>query len=441
MMRSDEKYVDTYRNLGNLRIVLVLIFLTSFILWPFSGLTAWHWLFFVILSAGIYYSYSRYVVPLMMYLTMMVLYWVIVPVFQKEIGVGYYTWRINIPDFGPDALTFVTIHMLGIFLGFHLKIFSATVAPKLDCPFSFVGILFSLVLMIVLVFFLGFETIILPRVEQGQTIEASTYVLFLENVTKLLPAFLLTYFVLEKDKGFHRSFQLPLFIVLALCLIIISNPINTGRFISLYCILIIFLSYTVKSSRFRALAWILVLAPCYAVFILAITSMVRSGLEGIDLARIFTTLQTLEFSSYSIFLDALQIEDFSQGNYLISHLLIVIPRTLWSGKAESIGIFVAENWGYVWSNVGLNSFFNAFADYGFLGLFLISVLFGIISRNLNPVKEKPSFRNRRFMYGIIFTGLAPMVFRGDLSTAMIAFYAGAFAYEAIRYLTRFTVRQ
>ncbi|RXV58922.1 hypothetical protein C6W92_15960 [Roseovarius sp. A46] len=85
----------------------------------------------------------------------------------------------------------------------------------------------------------------------------------------------------------------------------------------------------------------------------------------------------------------------------------------------------------------MNSFFNAYADYGFFGLFLFSMLFGILAKNLNPAFELASFRNRRFMYGVLFTGMTPMFFRGDLSTAMLALYPAILVYEAIRFSTRF----
>jgi hypothetical protein len=183
------------------------------------------------------------------------------------------------------------------------------------------------------------------------------------------------------------------------------------------------------------------LSPLYAFFALGVTSMARGGIENIGLERAFQSLRTLEFSSYTIFIDALKIDKFSPDNYLISHLLIFIPRSVWLGKAESIGIYAAESSGYVYSNVGLNSFFNAYADYGFGALFLMSLCFGFLVKNLNPLTEVASFQNRRFVYGVCLAGLTPMLFRGDLSTAMIALYAAVWAYEVTRFSTRFVIRR
>lgn len=422
--------------LGSLRTSWVAVILGIIVLWPFSGLSIWHLIFFGALSVGLYASYSRYILPLIVYFSMILLYWIVVPFLQDRIGVGYYTWRADVPDFGPMALLFVTTHFLGIFAGFQLKRISLIRKEIPELGFSFVGVVFVLALLVVLMAFVGFGTIMLPRVEQ-ETGEAQNYIILLRNIAKILPAFLVAYFILSADNGLKRNARVATFILLVLCLLIVSNPVNTSRFLSLFGLFVVILTYAIKSSRLNILAWSLAIAPVYAITLLGITSAMRSGLRNVDLTRVFQSLQSLEFSSYSIFLDALKLGSFPQGNYLFSHLFIIIPRSLWPGKAESIGIYTAERSGYIYNNVGLNSFFNAYADYGFFGLFLFSMLFGCLARNLNPTFELASFRNRRFMYGVLFTGMTPMFFRGDLSTAMLALYPAILVYEAIRFSTRF----
>lgn len=428
-------------SLSVLRLILILSFLGGGLLWSFSLLTVWHFVFFVLLSAAIYYSYCRYALPLLLYLTMMLLYWVVVPAVQVQTGVGYYTWRSHVPNFGPEALTFALVHILGMLAGFHLRIASRKRRRNGSNRFSWVGICVAFVVLGVMVAIVGYETIILPRRDQANAINQSTYMLFFENVTKLIPALLLAYVVLEGDNTYKREHKIAFVTLLVALMLLVANPVNTGRFISLYGILLVVLSFAIKYSKLRLLAWAVFLVPLYAIVVLGATSMMRSGFDNVSFQGIYTSIQTLEFSSYSIFLDALKVDIFSQGNYLVSHLLIVIPSILWPEKAGSIGIFVAEKSGYIYSNVGLNSFFNAFADYGLLGLFVLSIVFGFLVRNVNPLAETARFRNRRFMYGIILTALSPMIFRGDLSTAMIAFYATVWAYEMTRFLTRFQWRR
>ncbi len=419
-----------------LRTYWVVVILCIIGLWPFGGLTIPHLIFFGALSMGLYASYSRYILPLIVYFSMILLYWIVVPFLQDRIGVGYYTWRGDVPDFGPMALLFVMTHFLGILAGFQFKRISLSHKEIPELGFSFVGVAFILALLVALMAFVGFETIMLPRVEQ-ETGEAQNYVILLRNIAKILPAFLVAYFILEADNGLKKNTRVAIFILLASCLLIVSNPVNTSRFLSLFGLFVVILTYSIKSSRLSVLAWLLAFAPAYAITLLGITSAMRSGIQKVDLTRAFQSLQSLEFSSYSIFLDALKLDSFSQGNYLFSHLFIIVPRAIWPGKAESIGIYTAERSGYVYNNVGLNSFFNSYADFGFVGLFLFSMLFGVLAKNLNPTFELASFRNRRFMYGVLFTGMTPMFFRGDLSTAMLALYPAILVYEAIRFSTRF----
>lgn len=422
--------------LGNLRKFWIIVFVTVILLWPFSGLTAWHLIFFGALSIGIYLSYSRYILPLIVYFSIMLLYWVVVPFIQGGTGVRYYTWSGEVPDFGPGALAFIAAHLLGIFIGFQSKKFAVSNKEISNIKFSFVGVAFIFALLLCLIVIVDLKTVLLPRNEQ-LTGEAQNYTIFLRNIAKLLPPLLVTYFVLEADNGLKKNTKFATFIVLAMCLLLVSNPVNTSRFLSLFGLVIVILAYTIKFARLNFLAWALALTPIYSIFLLGITSAMRSGLDNFNYAFAFQSLRSLEFSSYSIFVDALNLHEFPNGNYVLSHLFVLVPRSIWPEKADSIGIYVAENAGYVYHNVGLNSFFNGYVDYGYFGIFIVSLAFGALVKNLNPVFESPSFRNRRFMYGVIFTGMAPMFFRGDLSTAMLAAYAAAFAYEAIRFLTRF----
>lgn len=422
--------------IGSLRVYWIVILLFGIALWPYSGLSAYHFVFFAALFVGLYLSYVRQILPLIVYFSLMLLYWVIVPVLQHRIGVGYYTWSREIPEFGPTALAFVVTHLLGILAGFKLRPFSRRPARPRKTRFSIFGLGLMLGLLLLLMAFVGFKTIILPRVEQSGG-DAQNYIIFLRNTAKLLPALLLTFFLLEADKGLGKNTRVVGFVLLACCFLIVSNPVNTSRFLSLFGLFVVVIAYSVRFSKLKLLAWALALAPFYAIFLLGITSAMRTGLDRIGLFSALNSLQSLEFSSYSIFLDALKLESFPQGNYLLSHLFIIIPRSVWPGKAESIGIHVAERSGYVYHNVGLNSFVNAYADYGFAGLFLFSLVFGFLARNLNPVLANASFRNRHFMYAVLFTGVTPMFFRGDLSTMMLALYPAILVYEMARFATRF----
>ena len=174
--------------------------------------------------------------------------------------------------------------------------------------------------------------------------------------------------------------------------------------------------------------------------LLAVTSLMRGGLDA-SMTGIFASLGTLEFSPYSIFISGLSIHNFPYGNYVISHILIFVPHSVWEGKAQSLGVYVATRAGYIFTNVGINSFFEAFADFGLMGLFVMSAIFGVVCRKLNPLFYDVSFRGRGFMYGIMVAALSPILFRGDLGTMMTGLYSSAMAYEIVRFSSRFSFKR
>ena len=391
-LSSSRLPVSRVPSLRKLRTFWIVVFITVIILWPFSGLTAWHLMFFGAISVGIYICYSHYILPLIIYFSMMLLYFVITPLIQIRTGIGYYVWSGDVPDFGVMALAFLVVHLLGIFVGFQFRRFSTPHKCYSNTSFSLVGVALVVALALGFVAIVGFTTILLPRVDQDMG-ELPSYIILLRNIAKLIPAFLVGYFILESHNGLKRNARLLVFVVLALFLMVVSNPVNTSRFLSLFGLLVAILVYAMKFSRLNFLAWALAILPLYAIFALGLTSAMRFGFDNIGLVKIFGSLQTLEFSSYSLFLDAINIDEFAQDNYLFSHIFILVPRSIWPGKAGSIGIYVAENSGYIFNNVGLTSCFNACADYVFLVFAVFVWYFGILVKNINPVFEYLSFRN------------------------------------------------
>ncbi|MBF01655.1 MAG: hypothetical protein CMP77_16960 [Flavobacterium sp.] len=387
------------------------------------------------LAAGLYFSFSRYQLPLMVYFSTILIYWVVAPMLQQRIGVGYYDLAVSVRDFGPTAFIFTLAHFAGILAGLLLgKSRKGRSQPPTDSKFSYFGIGAAIALLLALTTLAGFEVILSLRTEQG-TGDASNFSILARNIAKLLPAVLVTYFILGDWRGMSKAYRNVLLVILVALMLLYSNPFNTGRFLSLAGIALVLIAYAIKTSRKKLLAFALAFAPVYAIFLLSLTTVMRFGFDRLGSTNLLNSLQTLEFSAYSVFVDALELKHLPSDNYLLSHLFIVVPRSIWPDKAYSIGIDVAERSGYVFSNVGLSPFFNAYADYGLLGLFGFSVLFGFVVKTLDPATAYPAFGSRSFMYGIILTSMMPMIFRGDLGTAMLAVYPASIGYEFVRFVT------
>lgn len=418
-----------------LLIFLVLAFLLASAFWPFSGLTAWHFIFFLLLAIAVYIGFSRFILPLMFYFPILILYWVIAPISQTSAGVTFYVTNYKAPEFGIDALLFCAAHIFGVLVGVLL---ASTKKPKtVDLGadhISVSGAFLAFAVLVAAIIFVGYDSILRIRIEQ-ESVDST--IRFIINFSKLMPAFIFSYFILSNRERLPPAISLLALAMIMLLMAVISNPFNTPRFLSLYGMLLVFLSYIIKSGRHGALSWLAAFTPLYAVVLLAFTSLMRLGLEEISIARMLLSLQSLEFSSYAVFIDALDV-DFERTTFFLSHLFILVPRALWSDKEGSIGVFVAEQSGYIYNNVGLIAFYNPFADYGYLALIAFSALFGVLAVRLNPISQAPAFRNRRFVYGLVLTALTPMLVRGDLSTVVIALFSSVVAYEIVKLFTRFT---
>lgn len=423
--------------LQSLRLFFLLVLIFSAILWPLSGLTVWHFLFSSLALISAYLSFSSFILPLMFYFPLLILYWVVAPMVQASAGVTFYMGTANVPSFTLDALLFSFIHLCGVFIGVLIHRKRRVTSPANgQRSLSLAGILISVVLLLLAIGMIGYDSIINIRTEQEEVESATRFAI---NFVKLVPAFILSYFLLSGRSKYDTGTISITFILLAVTMVFVSNPLNTPRFLSLFGVLIVGLIFLINTERLRLLAWTAALTPIYAVLLLAATSLMRFGFEEISFERMLLSLQSLEFSSYSVFLDALDV-NFEGRAFFLSHLFILFPRAFWPEKEGSIGIFVAEQSGYVFNNVGLISFFNAYADYGVVGLFLVSVVFGFLTAKFNPLRSAPSYYCRSFIFGIMLTALTPMVVRGDLSTVVIGLSAAALAYECTRFLTKFSVR-
>ncbi len=422
------------RRFGRAELVFWLLVLCNSVAWPVTGLSALHFVFFIILCAAIYLSFIRGILPLMLYFTVMLFYWVLVPIFQERLGVGFYSTADGIPVFGVAALMFTSVHIIGTLLGACQKriVFRRGQASRrVDGNAGFVGIMLAMLILALLVCAVGPSAFSLSRSEQAAQLNDGSYLLFLTFVAKFIP-FVLVIYVWSMRGSHNRKICNVLIVFFIILALLMSNPTNTARFISLSGFLLIVMFYAVGSNRMRVVKSALIFFPVYAVGILASTSALRSGFQ-FTVTDSSQMLRGLEFSSYSIFVNALHVHNFPRHDFFLSHLFLIVPKAFWPDKAPSLGIYVASHAGYMFSNVGVNSFVEPFVDYGWSGLFVVSYIYGAVCNSLNPTRYSASFRNRPFVYGLLLTVLSPILFRGDLGTMMIGLYSASVAYEVIRF--------
>lgn len=221
--------------------------------------------------------------------------------------------------------------------------------------------------------------------------------------------------------------------------IIITNPVNTPRYISITALMVFGMTLLLLSPIRRNIRLVVGLLPLLLAVVQPLTSLMRSSLENLTLANALGLYSKIEFSSFEVFLNSVRIYQSSSdlSNYTLSAIFIFIPRSVWPGKAEGIGVEVAEQSGFTFLNTALPSFANFYVDYGFIGIIIGSLIIGTLLRRLDlPKISVFSFTNRRQIYPIILFALIPIFARGDFSSVAIAAYPMLFAYEYVRFLAR-----
>ena len=425
-------------------LFFIAILITVVLFWYDSSLGWLNFAVFAVLLLGLVFSVKQYSISLLFYLSIMMLYYVFAPIIQSFVGVRYASYTNIINHLTVSGFVFISLHVIGVLIGFiavkpaRKRISSYTQYSKKRL--RYISIIIPLLFVVCAIYFLGPEKILLPRNEQGDAIVLNTFELFGYLIVKFITSFVILYWLQNggiRQNGWYLS---PVFLMLLLFQIIVSNPVNTGRFVSLSGVLIVVGFVLVNSNRKGLMMWWFAATPIVALLLLPLTSLLRSGMTGISIESIFQAFSSLEFSAYTVLVDGMEVKDFPSDNYTLSHLFIFIPRLIWDSKADAIGAFIADNSGYVYHNVGVISFYNPYVDYGYTGLFVASILFGILLRKADVFRITPDFRNRKFMYSLCLLVSIPMIFRGDLSTAMIGLYASILAYEISRFFTAMNIR-
>lgn len=400
------------------------------------------WSYFAIISLlffSILFSVVKNAVPMLFYFSVMILYYGIAPVIQLFTGVDYLLVSSGYDGMAISAMAFIFVHVSGILLGYiSVKPARGSVIGSqdfLDEGYSQFGVILCILVVVLGIYLLGVSEVLLPRNEQASSLMLSNFELFVLFIIKSVPVFITIYWLGSRGLGRKNWHLSPVFLLLFLFQAMVSNPVNTSRFVSMAGFLIVIVFIMIRAGRRSSIMWLFGLSPLAALVILPVTTLLRGGIGNVSLDYVLRSFRSLEFSAFTTLIDGMNIEHFPANNYTLSHLFIIIPRDLWASKANAIGAVVAENAGYVFTNVAITSFFEPYADYGYMGLIIASAFFGVLLRKADVFRYVASFKNRKFMYSLCLLATIPIIFRGDLGTAMIGLYAFVAAYEICRLLT------
>ncbi len=395
------------------------------------------WMIVALFAISIFFAIKFSLLHHLYYFTFFLFVYIAIHFIQTATGIRFILGFPNVSPVTPIVFVYFLIHLVAMlvpcFLSSRDTSYRSYHITQRSC---------FIVALSVIFYTLFVATVIDPsaffstREEQYVAGGQGNAVKIIVFIAKIVPFFALILI-------FQKAFQVRkpgIFYFLFICMLIfaafVANPINTPRYISLTSISILAIYIISTVGRMRYLAAFVLVSPCFLLLLLPLSSVIRHGISMIGLEKMTLSYTGLEFSSFQVLLDAFNVEaELQSSNYSLSALFIVIPRSIWPNKAEGFGDEIATASGYTFTNTGVTSGFNMFADYGWIGLVIFSLLIGLLMTK-GSLYNGMSFRNRSAFYSILFFSQIPMLIRGDFSTYMIAIYSFAISYEGALLVSR-----
>lgn len=300
-----------------------------------------------------------------------------------------------------------------------LDINTATKNTPVDT--GIIPLLGFLVLYILLYFGLDYEWMLSTRAEIS-VLQLSSIETLLSFSVKAMPSFI-GLIVVERAVRRDERPNLAILLCCYLLLLIFNNPVNTPRFISLGCLALPALPYLV---RWNWIGVLFVFFPAISSIFLPLTSLMRNGLENVDLAKALEFFGTAEFSAMFVFNDAIRsLRDvpLALGNNTLSALLVFVPRSIWPSKNPGTGVEVAERLNYQFTNVGIPPVYDFYLDFGLFGIALFSLFLALIISKMQRILDEGKGNSFLRVLPFITFVLIPIFLRGDFSTACVVAYS------------------
>lgn len=426
-------------NTSYVSVIIILLFAPlQYIYNPWVG--PYFWTLIFLLSLGVIFALDQENLILMFYLIFLIFVVFFGYYVQKIIGIRFLLNSSKVAPFNFELFKIIIIHLIGIFIG------TIIVKKRISSKYGFSNFerlnfsnLSNVIVSTILVagfviMIVGLRYWIAGREERYNQEMISSTLYFFIILSKLSP-YIVSSIMLHQAIVRKKNFFLWLVTsVIIFISILVSNPFNTARYICLSGILLVILVLLSSIGKIKNLGRYILILPLFLIVFLPITSMLRHGFKDLSVPNAIGMFSSLEFSNIQLMLDGLDVIDKLDNNYTITGLFIVVPHYIWAEKAGALGENIAEISGYVFYNAAVPSFFNPFVDYGFIGLFVFSLISGYMMKKLK-LRNYINWKSRKDIYPYIFFVLIPIYARGDFSTFMIILYASSILYELFRFMS------
>ena len=284
----------------------------------------------------------------------------------------------------------------------------------------------------------GIDQLFVSRLERGSTIYTSvegagkSAGLVMESLLRV-PVFvafigLLLFWIHQKRQRLAVPLWLWLLLpLLALLVLLVSNPISTPRYwfgtviVGTVFAVMRWRRYSAALLVFSFIAALIFVFPLADVYRNSADVDLASSMEGVVLYE--EIAENGDFDSFQQFLNAIDLtdtEDYQYGRQMLGTLLFWVPRSKWGGKPIPSGSVVAEYVGYRNSNLSMPLWGELYIDGGVLLMLLGFFYYGAFARQLermSTIREDGMAPSFLMVFVPIFSAYQLFLLRGSLMSA------------------------
>jgi hypothetical protein len=126
------------------------------------------------------------------------------------------------------------------------------------------------------------------------------------------------------------------------------------------------------------------------------------------------------FDSYQNFALVVQNNLITWGNQLLGVFFFWTPRSAWYSKPIGSGAFLADQFGFFFSNVSCNYFAEGYINFGFLGIILFTIAIAFLTSKMDKIYWKILGNVKTGLFQLIYMisiGMLFFILRGDLMSS------------------------
>lgn len=380
------------------------------------------------------------------------LFTVIAPLYQ--IGSGEFPWELSISGQPIYKANVLIIVWLLVYITIYKKVYDSSKITNVDRKNTTVSnsknvnlvlVLISLGALIILIKEYGFVNLFSRSLSNSVMVDnLKSTGLIISVFVRSIPIAVFALLVCKmKIKG-HKNYTSTVF---SFILLVVSNfPTGTARYwmgvVYLGCAILILKDIFVEYRLIEIIGifGILIIFPVVNIFRYITLSEFKFSDLNFEGVKEMTIFLSGDFDAYSMFLRTIRVVDMYGSVYfneLIGSIFFFVPRSIWEGKPEGSGPYVATLEGLSYTNLSEPIFAEGYLNFDLMGLLLFAVGIGILLayidkkywKCINSKVLNITTMFYPFLLGNIFTN-----FRGSLLSTLAYTIGQLFAFIIIYFI-------